>query len=198
MTDSPLASPYRTDGPAPRERALADGEVLFRIGETVTEMYVIARGRLRLERHLADGRAVLIGRAVAGETVAEASLFAHGYHCDCVAEGPAAVLSYRRDRVLGALRQDSRQAAVLLRHLAAQVQDLRGRVEILSLHAAAPRILAYLAARADPVTGAWQMDRTWKSVAEEIGLTHEALYRALARLERDRLIVRDGGLVRLS
>jgi DNA-binding Lrp family transcriptional regulator len=36
-----------------------------------------------------------------------------------------------------------------------------------------------------------ELERPWKTIATEIGLTHEAVYRALAELERDGLIERD-------
>jgi DNA-binding MarR family transcriptional regulator len=42
-----------------------------------------------------------------------------------------------------------------------------------------------------------KLEWTWKTIATEIGLTHEAVYRALAELERDGLIERDRGTVAL-
>jgi hypothetical protein len=41
------------------------------------------------------------------------------------------------------------------------------------------------------------LDRTWTEVAAELGLTREATYRALARLERDGRIVWEEGRVSL-
>ncbi|MBX9702015.1 MAG: hypothetical protein K2X74_21450, partial [Acetobacteraceae bacterium] len=39
---------------------------------------------------------------------------------------------------------------------------------------------------------------SWKALATELGLTHEATYRALARLEREGMLSREaGGAVRL-
>lgn len=190
------AAPYATAVPAHATRALAPGQALFRTGDPVTEMYVVANGTLRLQRYLDDGRLVPVSRASSGETIAEASLFAVRYHCDCIADGSAAVSAWRRADVLAGLRAAPDEALTLLQHLAHQVQDLRSRIEVLTLHGAAPRILAYLGHRADPA-GTWAMDRTWKAVAEEIGLTHEALYRALARLQRAGLIVREGRVVTL-
>ena len=198
MGNLPRSTPYVLAGLPHATRTLDDGQALFRTGDPVTEMYVIERGALRLQRHLADGRLVPVSRAAAGETVAEASLFADCYHCDCLADGAAAVSAYPRAGVLAALRAAPDQALALLRHLAGQVQALRGRVEVLTLHGAEPRILAWLAARADPADGRWTLDRTWKAVADEIGLTHEALYRALARLERDGRIARRGRRVTLG
>ncbi|MGF1626561.1 MAG: Crp/Fnr family transcriptional regulator [Alphaproteobacteria bacterium] len=197
MTDTLHATvPYATAVPAHSTRVLAPGQALFRSGDPVTDMYVVAKGTLRLQRHLDDGRLVPVSRASSGETVAEASLFAGHYHCDCIADGAAAVSARPRADVLAALRAVPDEALALLQHLAHQVQDLRGRVEVLTLHGAAPRILAYVGLRAD-LGGTWAMDRTWKAVAEEVGLTHEALYRALARLQRAGLIVRQERTVTL-
>ncbi|MCO6419314.1 helix-turn-helix domain-containing protein [Siccirubricoccus sp. KC 17139] len=41
------------------------------------------------------------------------------------------------------------------------------------------------------------LDRTWTEMAAELGLTREATYRALARLEADGRIVRGENLVSL-
>ncbi|MBX9700679.1 MAG: helix-turn-helix domain-containing protein, partial [Acetobacteraceae bacterium] len=47
--------------------------------------------------------------------------------------------------------------------------------------------------------GLRHLGRSWKTLAAELGLTHEATYRALARLERAGLVRRDGrGGVRLA
>jgi CRP-like cAMP-binding protein len=194
---APMTAPYAGAG-MPVQRTLAAGEALFRSGDPVRQMFFVERGALRLQRNLADGRLVPMGRAAAGETVAEAALFSDCYHCDCVADiGGATVSGFARADVIAALHAAPGQGMALLRHLAAQVQGLRGRVALLSQHTAEARILAYLAQRADPATAVWPMDRTWKLVADEIGLTHEALYRALARLERAGHLVRRRRLVAL-
>ncbi|WP_157359571.1 hypothetical protein [Caldimonas brevitalea] len=43
----------------------------------------------------------------------------------------------------------------------------------------------------------WERQGTLKHLAEDVGLTHEALYRALASLERKEYIHRSGAEVRL-
>jgi len=190
-------SPYPLGDARPRSRRLDEGEPLFHAGDPVRDMYLVAEGELSLMRVLADGRPVPIGRSGPGETVAEASLFAERYHCDCVARGPTRVLAYAKADVLRALADSPERMVALVRHLAGQVHGLRARVEVLSLAGAAPRILAYVSARAD-ARGVWAMDRTWKAVAGELGLSHEALYRALARLERADRLERTGRQVRLT
>lgn len=53
------------------------------------------------------------------------------------------------------------------------------------------RVLAYLHQHLGASLGRVDLERTWKMIATEIGLTHEAVYRALAELEREGLIQRD-------
>jgi DNA-binding IclR family transcriptional regulator len=70
------------------------------------------------------------------------------------------------------------------------VQTLRAQVALLGLNAARERILAFLRMQAGSGRTV-VLDRSWKVVATELGLTHEAVYRTLATLEREGLILRD-------
>jgi CRP-like cAMP-binding protein len=69
---------------------------------------------------------------------------------------------------------------------------------MLSLHAATERLMCYFRLRMPPGANVMDFDLTWKQVATEIGLTHEALYRALARLEREGAIRRSGRTLELT
>jgi CRP-like cAMP-binding protein len=95
------------------------------------------------------------------------------------------------------LRDDPEAAVILVGHLAQQVQALRGRIELLNIKSARDRVLGYLHSRLGASATAVELDRTWKAIASEIGLTHEAVYRALAELEQNGLIERDGNAVTL-
>jgi CRP-like cAMP-binding protein len=174
---------------------LGAGEMLFATGDPVRNLFVVESGRLRLLRHSVHGAALVLHVAQAGEAFTEASLFAPTYHCDAVAEISSSVIAYPKRALLGALREDPDAAVSLVEHLARQVQALRGRIELLNVKSARDRVLGYLHGRLDPSAARVESDRTWKAIASEIGLTHEAVYRALAELERDGLIERNGNVV---
>lgn len=178
-------------------RKLAAGEALFRAGDRVKALYVVVTGRLQLVRTSAAGSVVTLHRAGDGETFAEPSLFSERYHCDAVAEVPTEVIAYAKTDIIKGLAKDSDRMLLLLRHLAAQVMGLRSRAEILSLKGATQRLIAYFRLQTAPGSRVLNVNSTWKQVAMEIGLTHEALYRALARLERDGVIQRDGRKITL-
>jgi hypothetical protein len=64
--------------------------------------------------------------------------------------------------------------------------------ERLALPHAADRLLDALHALPAEPDGARRLGRSWKSLAAELGLSHEATYRALARLERTGALRREG------
>lgn len=176
---------------------LGAGELLFATGDPVRSLFVVESGRLRLLRHSVHGAALVLHDAQAGEAFAEASLFSDTYHCDALAEISSTVIAYPKQALLAALREDPEAAVTLVGHLAQQVQALRGRIELLNIKSARDRVLGYLHSRLRASATAVELDRTWKAIASEIGLTHEAVYRALAELEQDGLIERDGNAVTL-
>jgi CRP-like cAMP-binding protein len=177
-------------------RRLSAGETLFRQGDRTTHIFFLLEGRLRLERQTSEGRHVVLHTAQAGEFFAEASLFSAHYHCNAVALGSVSVRLYAKKDVLSAIASDPANAHDLLAYMALQLQRARLRAEIRAVKAARERVLIYLESVADkarrvPVSGAVQ------DIAAEIGLTREALYRTLAKLERAKIIERGKDWIKL-
>lgn len=206
--DDNAAPPWRAAFPAPSaapealrkhlsEHSIAAGAYLFHQGDPAKAVYAIAAGIMRLERHTADGHAIVIHRARAGESLAEAALYADGYHCDAIAETPARVIVYPKDVMLRLLQTETAIADSVTAALARQVQGLRTRLELRNLRPAKARVLAYLELLAD-AHGGIEADRPLKELASEIGLTHEAFYRALAALAKSGDIERNGRRINLS
>jgi CRP-like cAMP-binding protein len=181
-----------------RIRPLDSGEVLFRQGDPVVTLYRVRTGRIRLVRNLEDGAFVVLHVARPGETFAEASAFADAYHCDAVAEVASEVASLPRADFLAALGSDPDAVLSFARLLAAQVRDLRARAELRGIRAAPARVMAWLRMRASGNPPVVVTNRTWTEIATELGLTREAVYRALAILERDGRIGRHGTTVTLG
>lgn len=179
-------------------RSLARGETLFRQGEPTRAVFIIEQGRLALVRHAADGRRLVLFTAGAGDSLAEAALFAEHYHCDGVAETRAAVIEIPTAALRQRLRAEPQVAEALTARLARQVQDLRQRLELRNIRSARERVWQMLLLRAGAASpAAVRFDRPFNAVAAEIGLTHEAFYRALSALEKTGRIRRQGRTIRL-
>lgn len=163
-------------------RELAAGEILFRIGDRVHSVFSVIAGEVRLIRRDRNGAEVVLQRSRGG-FFAEASLGSRVYHCEVVAAEKGAVLGFPAVAFRAALDADADFRAAWMTHLAHEVRKLRAQCERLSLHGAADRILHYL--EAEGSDGAITLTQTRKAWAAELGLTHEALYRALRKLRDD-------------
>lgn len=148
-----------------------------------------------LVRHSRDGQPIVLQRVHEG-FIAEASIESPLYHCDGVATVPTVVLAFPIAALRSALDTDARFRAAWSRHLAGEVRSLRARCERLSLHRAADRITHYL--ETEGVGGAVVLDRSMKSWAADLGLTHEALYRTIARMKCAGTLSVDGSRVALT
>jgi CRP-like cAMP-binding protein len=172
----------RTVQAAGIERTLKAGQVLFRIGHRTAGFYEVVTGTIRLVRVDRAGREAVLHIAVAGETLAEASLFAPAYHCDAIATTKAVVLP----------------AQAFMAMLAHQVMTLRTNLELRNIHSARDRIRHYLALNAGADGRTVVVRGTLKDLANELGLTHEALYRTLADMAAAGEIERRKGKIMLT
>jgi CRP/FNR family transcriptional regulator, dissimilatory nitrate respiration regulator len=179
-------------------RSLERGEAAFRQGDAATAIFVVEQGRIRLTRTLEDGTSITMDVAEAGESFAEASLSAHRYHCDAIAELPSIVLCLPKRDLLAALTADPAKSLALAGALAGQVRELRSALELRNVRSASARLLAWLRLHASGKPPAVRLHRSWTLISDELGLTREAVYRALASLEREGRIERSDNTVRLN
>lgn len=180
------------------ERTLRAGEVLFRIGGKTIGLYEVIAGRVRLARVDRSGHEIVLHVAGPGETLAEASLFSAQYHCDAIASTKAIVRLYPKQQLLEAFGKDPKAAQAFASALARLVMSLRTRIEQRNIRSARERVWHFLALNAGSDRRTVQWRGALKDLAAELGLTHEALYRTLAALERSGDIKRKGGKITLS
>jgi CRP-like cAMP-binding protein len=166
------------------DRRLKSGETLFHLGDKSAGLCEVVAGRVRLSRVDRSGREVILYVASPGETIAEASLFSPSYHCDAVASTDALVRIYSKPAVLAAFEKDARCAQSFTAMLARQVMNLRTRLEQRNIRSARERVRHFLKVNAGADGRSVDLRGTLKDLAAELGLTHEALYRTLASLER--------------
>jgi CRP-like cAMP-binding protein len=157
-------------------RSLGAGEYLFHAGDPVEQVFLLRAGEVLLVRHALDGSRMLLHRAAPGDLLAEASVWSDMYHCDAIVPSAAEVAVAPRSGFRAALSENPALAEGWARRLARAVQATRLRAEIRGLRTVAERLDAWLGADGRlPDRGRWQ------ELAEELGVTREALYRELAR-----------------
>jgi CRP-like cAMP-binding protein len=169
------------------------GAHVFHRGDSPSAMYFLAVGEVHLLRRSPQGREIVLQRARNG-FMAEASLDQTSYHCDAKAVEDSSLLQLPKRPFIDAL---AHQAFRLrwIGHLSRELRHVRAQAERLALKTARERIVHYL--ETESSNGSVILVQTKKEWAAELGLTHEALYRALRRMETDREIERDGLELRL-
>jgi len=180
----------------PDHRSLPAGAALFRQGDTSFGIFLLIGGRIRLQRITPDGAAVSIHLARPGELFAEASLFSEHYHCDAVAEVDSDIWIYPKEQLSRSLHTKPKALWAFARELARRLQELRLRYELKQIRSAPERVLQLLRMRCGK-DGVFGIAGSLKDLAADVGLTHEAFYRALAALEKQGRIVRSTGAIRL-
>lgn len=175
-------------------RSWANGGLVFRRGSPAQAIHFLLTGEVRLVRRSPAGDEVILQRTRRG-FFAEASLESGSYHCDAVAIPSSEVLSLPLDEVRTMLDTDAAFRRAWISHLSRELRRSRMQCERLALKTARERIFHYC--DTEGVNGEVTLAIPTKAWAAELGLTHEALYRALTRLETEGLIARRGSTLRL-
>ncbi len=183
-------------GVIPSLRRVPAHTYLFRQGDTPFAMFKLLSGQLTLVRVTPDGSEVPMHTVRAGEFFAEASLFSDRYHCDAIARQDCEVLVYPKQSLAQQLRHSPEALWIFTEELAHRIQEVRSRLQARQIRSAKERVLHVLKLKCGEKRS-WEMDITLKQLAEEIGLTHEALYRALAVLDEEGSILRSKGRIKL-
>lgn len=180
------------------ERRLKPGQALFYAGSRTAGLYQVVNGTVRLVRTDRSGREAVLQVASSGDTLAEASLFSSTYHCDAVATTEAIVRLYPKAVLLAELQRDPKIAKAFAAMLAHQIMSLRTRLERRNIHSARDRVRHFLVLNVGADGRTVDLPGTLKELAADLGLTHEALYRTLARMEADGEIERTGSTIKIG
>lgn len=163
------------------------GSRLFATGTRPVSMYYVGSGEVTLERPGIGGEPMILQRTRHG-FVGEASLQSARYHCDAMAVADAEVTTIPIRELREAMESDAAFSIRWIGMLNREVKRLRLQCERLTLITVEARLLHLL--ETEGSQGSYPLGAGLKSIAREIGVTHEALYRCVAALEKRGLLVR--------
>lgn len=176
--------------PARRQARLLEIQrraTVFGRGDRPQAMFFVLSGEVRLVRRSGAGGEIVLQRARRG-FLAEASLDQPVYHCDAVAAATSSILAIPRKAFHDALSAgDFRDRWIA--HLARELRRVRAQAERLSLKTARERIVHFIETEGE--SGMINLMQSKKDWATELGLTHEALYRTLAQMQRRGELMRE-------
>ncbi|XCC56257.1 Crp/Fnr family transcriptional regulator [Polynucleobacter sp. MWH-UH23A] len=149
-------------------------------------MYFVVSGEVILTRANRHGEPITLQRCKGG-FVSEASLLTDVYHCDAIATHSGMAITLPIQSLRDAL-MDSSFSLKWVQLLSKEIMRLRTQSERLGLKDIKSKLVHLI--ETEGKAGALQLQSDLKSMASEIGVTHEALYRAIATLEKEGLLIR--------
>lgn len=177
------------------EVELPKGTCLFKAGDKPERMFFVVSGEVVLERPGLQGSPVILQRTRRG-FVSEASLKSAKYHCHGQVVANARIVQIPIRKVRDAMDSDPAFAGRWIGMLNKEVKRLRLQCERLSLTKVQDRLVHLLETEADE--GRFPIGSGIKSLAAELGVTHEALYRCIYAMEKTGSIQRTATHLRLA
>jgi CRP-like cAMP-binding protein len=181
--------------PALRESSVSlkirRGDYLFQHGNPVSQLFFVTSGEIRLMEYAVSGAECVLQRAGPGEWIGECSTCVDVYSCYARAARNSHVIGIPMPLFNRVLHEDVEFVNAWAAQLAASLRRIFGRYERRSLKTARERVLHFLVTES---RGQSYLDMThsFATLAGELGLTRESLYRTLAQMEREGMIRREG------
>ena len=160
------------------------GDYLFHQGKKPEYMFFIVSGEAVLTRISSHGEPTTLQRCKGG-FVSEASLLVDAYHCDAIATHNGQAIMLPIESLREALA-DSKFSMKWVQLLSKEIMRLRTQSERLGLKDIRSKLIHLI--ETEGKQGVLTLQSDFKSMASEIGVTHEALYRAIATLEKEGLL----------
>lgn len=167
---------------------------LFIEGKAPRYLFFVMDGEIALIRHGAEGETAYLQRQRRG-FVAEASLISDRYHCNAYAVENCVLIKVPIIAIIEWLKKDFDFSLRWIKMLSNEVRRTRLQNERLSLPTVQARLLHLL--NTESKNGAFYVQGSVKSLAKELAVTYEALYRCLSALEQKGLITRSEGVINL-
>jgi len=170
-------------------------ERVFLAGTIPFWMYYVISGEVTLERSGLHGESVVLQRTRQG-FVSEASLKVSRYRCDAIAIDDTHVIKVPVKAIASALDADVAFAGRWINMLNTEIRRLRLHLERLSMKSIRERLIHMI--ETEGKAGQFATPSGIKTLAGELGITHEALYRTISKLESDKVLRRDANYLTLT
>jgi CRP/FNR family transcriptional regulator, dissimilatory nitrate respiration regulator len=173
------------------DKDLAAGQILFNQHDPAEGVFILQSGHIQLLNYTEDGHQVNHYGVQPGESFAEVALFYEHYLCTAIATTPARVLIVPKQPYLLALQSYPEVTMTFMAQLAERLHQSKILLELRSIRSAQKRVLHYLQLNVHLDGNTVNLDRPLKAIASDLGLTPEALSRALKQLDQEGMISRN-------
>ena len=169
------------------------GHVVFLEGTQATGFYVVLSGQVKIYKSSPEGKEQILHILGPGEPFAEAAMFQGGrFPANAMAIAPSRALYIEKSVLTKLMERDTELAMAMLASLSQRLRQMASMIGHLTLREVPSRLAVYLLHQAgEKDANTFDLDMSKGHLAGFLGATREALSRALARLEDQKLIRMD-------
>ena len=171
------------------------GELIYCQSQKADYVYILQSGRLKVESYTSDGKPVPLKIVRPGEMFGELAILNRVYCENALCELDSCAIAYPITLIQQAIDCQSEMMKLFTTNLLRTIQFMSYGLELRTIRSAQARVMRYLCLVKSSDTKYIQLDRSYKDIAEQIGLTPEAFYRTLAKLEQKGIISRSGNTI---
>jgi len=181
-----------------RRRPLAKGEVLYRMGDTLTSLYAIRSGAFKTAELLPDGRGQISGFHLAGELLGIDAINADRHPCTAEALEPSEVCELPFARLEKAAREIPGLQHQLLRLMSGQIRQDETLMLMLGKMSAEERLAAWLVSfarrreRLGQRLDRFRLSMSRQDLGDYLGLALETVSRLFSRFQEEGLLAVQG------
>lgn len=176
------------------------GTTIFQQGDEADFLIVIGSGRIRLSLATAGGKELTIRHAAAGAALGEMGVLDHeARSADATADTNTAGTIIRRNAFMRLLAERPSLALCIIQYLTKRLRDTTYQLESVALYELSARLARFILASLRqahgddlPLRASLKLDLGQGEIAAILGASRPKLNRALAELEEQGAIRRDG------
>ncbi|MEO6803317.1 MAG: Crp/Fnr family transcriptional regulator [Granulicella sp.] len=176
-------------------RRLSAGEMLFFFGEPATGIFVIMSGTIRVFQQNSEGREQVMHIDTNGATLGDVPAFDDGpYPASAIAQTDSEVIFIGKEMIQQFCLQQPQFVLVALKLMAERVRKHAQLVNNLSFHEVGQRLALFLLSEGEKDGGeqqeciSFRLSLSNHEIATRIGSVRDVVSRALARLQKLRLV----------
>ena len=171
-------------------RTLKSGEIIFHPQDAASSFFCVKTGQIKLVYYADDGQIAHQGSIRSGQCFGELALM-HGTHRSAaIATQTSQLFEIPNKAFLETLHQNADLAMLVITELVERLQSTRTLLGLRCLNSARTRLLEYLRTLKTSDGNTYQLDISFREVAEQLSLSPEALSRTLRDLQTEGIINR--------
>lgn len=153
------------------------GKSLFHQDQNIEYLHIVESGLVELTRFHENGNSIILQQTKENSILAEASIYSEQYHCSAIARVNSSLFAIPKPTIIHRLKEDWEFSYLWGKHLAKEVQSTRFQLENISQKTVSERLDGWLSWNNSTLPPKGE----WKSLASQISVSPEALYRELAK-----------------